>query len=212
MGIAATKTYTTQLAALYLFALHLAKVKNILPPGKIHKLIKELRKTPKYIEVILKNQNQIASIARKHSNCEAFLYLGRNINYPSALEGALKLKEVSYIPAEGYAGGELKHGPIALIDERRMAVCIAPQSRVYDKMVLSMREIRLRKGKIIAIVSKNDSAVKALTHGTIFIPKINELFSPLLVAIPLQLLAYYIAAKKGYNVDQPRNHQAVTVE
>jgi glutamine---fructose-6-phosphate transaminase (isomerizing) len=213
VGIAATKTYTTQLAALYLFALYLAKVRKIIPSGKVKKLTKELCKAPKCIEDILKDQKKIATIARRYSNFGVFLYLGRNINYPSALEGALKLKEVSYIPAEGYAGGELKHGPVALIDEHCVAVCIAPQSKVYEKMVSSIREIRLRKGKIIAVVSKGDSLVERLTCERIVLPRINEFFSPLLVVIPLQLLAYHIAAKRGYNVDQPRNlTKAVTVE
>jgi glucosamine--fructose-6-phosphate aminotransferase (isomerizing) len=142
-----------------------------------------------------------------------FLGMGRNINYPSALEGALKLKEISYIPAEGYAVGEMKHGPIALIDEYRSVVCICPQSRVYEKMLSNIQEIRSRRGKIIAIATEGDEKIKGLTREIIYVPKIEDLFSPLLVAIPLQLLAYHIAVKRGCDIDQPRNlAKSVTVE
>ncbi len=165
------------------------------------------------MEEILKNQNAIASLSRRHSHFGSFLYLGRNVNFPSALEGALKLKEISYIPAEGYAAGEMKHGPIALIDEYRAVVCIAPTSRVYEKMVSNIQEILSRHGKIIAIASAGDKEVAELTREVIYIPKVEELFSPLLVALPLQLIAYHIAVKRGCDVDQPRNlAKSVTVE
>jgi len=213
IGVASTKAYTAQLAALYLFALYLARIKCVLPQERINKFLGELRKIPKHIESILKQQNPIATLSRRHSHFGSFLYLGRNINYPSALEGALKLKEISYIPAEGYAAGEMKHGPIALIDEYRAVVCVAPQSKVYEKMVSNIQEIRSRKGRIIAIVSEGDSEVKKLTREIISIPRIDELFSPLLIAVPLQLLAYHIAVKRGCDVDQPRNlAKSVTVE
>ena len=143
----------------------------------------------------------------------SFLFLGRNINYPSALEGALKLKEISYIPAEGYAAGEMKHGPIALIHEYRAVVCICPQSRIYEKMVSNIQEIRSRRGKIITIATEGDEKIKELTRETIYIPKVEDFFSPLIVALPLQLLAYHIAVKRGCDVDQPRNlAKSVTVE
>jgi glucosamine--fructose-6-phosphate aminotransferase (isomerizing) len=139
--------------------------------------------------------------------------LGRNINFPSALEGALKLKEISYIPAEGYAAGEMKHGPIALIDEYRAVVCIAVQSKVYDKMTSNIQEIHSRRGKIIAIATDGDEEIKDMTKEVIYVPKTEEFFSPLIVALPLQLLAYHIAVKRGCDVDQPRNlAKSVTVE
>jgi len=213
IGVASTKAYTAQLTVLYLFAFYLAEIRNILPEAKISKYLNDLCKIPKYIETILKDQKSIARLSRKHSHLGSFLYLGRNINYPSALEGALKLKEVSYIPAEGYAAGEMKHGPIALIDEYRAVVCIAPASKVYEKMVSNIQEIRARHGKIIAIASEGDTEVTKLTREVIYIPKVDELFSPLLVVIPLQLIAYHIAVKRGCDVDQPRNlAKSVTVE
>lgn len=213
IGVASTKAYTAQLIALYLFAFYLAEIRNTLPQEKIGRLIRELRKIPKLQEEILKRQNKIGSLARRHSHFGSFLYLGRNINFPSALEGALKLKEISYIPAEGYAAGEMKHGPIALIDEYRAVVCIAPESRVYEKMASNIQEIHSRKGKIIAIATEGDWKIKELTREVIYIPRAEELFSPLIVALPLQLLAYHIASKRGCDVDQPRNlAKSVTVE
>ncbi len=213
IGVASTKAYTAQLVAIYLFAFYLAKLRNAIPSGKISKLIKELRLIPKKQEEILKEQDAIARISRRHSHLGSFLYLGRNINYPSALEGALKLKEISYIPAEGYAAGEMKHGPIALIDEYRAVVCIVSASKVYEKMISNIQEIRSRRGKIIAIATEGDNNIKELTGEVIYIPKCDELFSPLLVALPLQLLAYHISVKRGCDVDQPRNlAKSVTVE
>jgi len=213
IGVASTKAYTAQLLALYLFAFYLTEIRNILPGSKISKYLLELRRIPKQQEAILKEQGSIARLARKHSHLGSFLYLGRNINYPSALEGALKLKEISYIPAEGYAAGEMKHGPIALIDEYRAVVCIAPASKVYEKMASNIQEIRSRHGKIIAIASEGDKEITELTREVIYIPEVDELFSPLLVALPLQLIAYHIATKRGCDVDQPRNlAKSVTVE
>ncbi|MFA6130367.1 MAG: glutamine--fructose-6-phosphate transaminase (isomerizing) [Candidatus Omnitrophota bacterium] len=213
IGVASTKAYTAQLTAIYLFAFYLAEVRNLIPQNKINKLIEELGNIPKKQEEILKKQDAIARVSHRHSHLGSFLYLGRNVNYPSALEGALKLKEISYIPAEGYAAGEMKHGPIALIDEYRAVVCIAPESKVYEKMVSNIQEIRSRRGKIIAIATKGDVNIKELTGEVIYIPKCGELFSPLLVVLPLQLLAYHIAVKRGCDVDQPRNlAKSVTVE
>ncbi len=213
IGVASTKAYTAQLVAIYLFAFYLARVRNIIPPARINKLIKELKCIPKKQVEILKEQDAIARVSRRHSHLGSFLYLGRNVNYPSALEGALKLKEISYIPAEGYAAGEMKHGPIALIDEYRAVVCIASASKVYEKMVSNIQEIRSRRGKIIAIATEGDNNIKELTGEVIYIPKCDELFSPLLVALPLQLLAYHISVKRGCDVDQPRNlAKSVTVE
>ena len=213
IGVASTKAYTAQLTALYLFAFYLAQIKGTLSSARINKLLMELRKVPAYQSEILKQQKKIATLARKHSHLGSFLYLGRNVNYPSALEGALKLKEISYIPAEGYAAGEMKHGPIALIDEYRAVVCIAPISKVYEKMISNIQEIRSRKGKIIAIATAGDCEMKELTREVIYVPKTEEIFSPLLVVLPLQLMAYHIAVKRGCDVDQPRNlAKSVTVE
>ena len=164
-------------------------------------------------ELILRNEARILKIAHLHSHFGCFLYLGRNVNFPSALEGALKLKEISYIPAEGYAAGEMKHGPIALIDEYRAVVCIATESDIYDKMVSNIQEIRSRQGKVVAIATEEDASIKLYVREVIYIPKITDLLSPVLVAIPLQLLAYHIATKRGCDVDQPRNlAKSVTVE
>lgn len=213
IGVASTKAYTAQLVALYLFAFYLAGIKNILPQDKINKYLEELKTIPKKQEEILKAQDTVAALSRRHSHFGSFLYLGRNINFPSALEGALKLKEISYIPAEGYAAGEMKHGPIALIDEYRAVVCIACGSKVYEKMISNLQEIRARKGKIIAIANCGDEKIKEQAKEIIYIPVCSELFSPLLVALPLQLIAYHIAVKRGCDVDQPRNlAKSVTVE
>ena len=213
IGVASTKAYTTQLVVIYMLALYLAKIKKVLSQKQINKYLDELIKVPKQQREILKQQTTTAKLARRHSHLGSFLYLGRNINFPSALEGALKLKEISYIPSEGYAAGEMKHGPIALIDEYRAVVCIACESHVYEKMISNLQEIRARKGKIIAIATVGDSKIKEQTKEVIYIPKCIELFSPLLAALPLQLIAYHIAVKRGCNVDQPRNlAKSVTVE
>ena len=161
----------------------------------------------------MKSKDDVAQIAKKKYRFGCFLFLGRNVNYPSAMEGALKLKEISYIPAEGYAAGEMKHGPIALIDEYRAVVCIAPQSEVYEKMISNIQEIRARKGKITAIATQGDNDIKKHADYVIYVPKTSHLLSPLLVALPLQLMAYYIAVNLGCDVDQPRNlAKSVTVE
>ncbi|MFA7706620.1 MAG: SIS domain-containing protein, partial [Candidatus Omnitrophota bacterium] len=213
IGVASTKAYTAQLAAIYLFAFYLARVRNTISLSRLDKLIKELKQVSDKQAEILKEQDVIARISRRHSHLGSFLYLGRNVNYPSALEGALKLKEISYIPAEGYAAGEMKHGPIALIDEYRAVVCLAVESKVYEKMISNIQEIRSRRGKIIAIATEGDKNIKELTGEVIYVPKCDELFSPLLVALPLQLLAYHISVKRGCDVDQPRNlAKSVTVE
>jgi glucosamine--fructose-6-phosphate aminotransferase (isomerizing) len=213
IGVASTKAYTAQLAILYLFGLYLAQVRQILTQEKKKDYLDALKVIPDLQQEILKDLKNIRKISRRHSHYGSFLFLGRHINYPSALEGALKLKEISYIPAEGYAAGEMKHGPIALIDEYRAVVCIAVQSKVYDKMISNIQEIRSRAGKIIAIATCTDDMIKEHTKEVIYIPEVEPFFSPLLVALPLQLLAYYIATKRGCDVDQPRNlAKSVTVE
>ncbi len=212
IGVASTKAYTAQIMSVYLLALYLSQIKTF-KQKESRIIIAALKNIPGLQEGILKNLKAIIAIARSHSNFGSFLYLGRNINFPSALEGALKLKEISYIPAEGYAAGEMKHGPIALIDEYRAVVCIATDSSVYAKMASNIQEIRARKGRVIAIATAGNSHIKDFAGAVIYLPKTQELLSPLIVAIPLQLLAYYIAVKRGCDVDQPRNlAKSVTVE
>lgn len=213
IGVASTKAYTAQLCMLYLFALKLAAVRKSLSPAEIHKFLKDLKEIPQLYQKILKSHQSIAEIAKDNSHFGCFLYLGRNINYPSALEGALKLKEISYIPAEGYAAGEMKHGPIALIDEYRAVVCVAVQSETYEKMISNMQEILSRQGKVIAIATQGDKTIPNHAHHVIFIPSTNPILTPLLVALPLQLFAYEVAVNRGCDVDQPRNlAKSVTVE
>ncbi len=213
IGVASTKAYTAQIAMLYLFALKLGGITKKILEKERALIIKNFKNIPSLYKKILKAKQSIANIARKNSHFGCFLFLGRNINYPSALEGALKLKEISYIPAEGYAAGEMKHGPIALIDEYRAVVCIAPQSDVYEKMVSNMQEIRARKGNIMTIATEGDKAIQKHSHYVIYVPKTNPLLTPLLVALPLQLISYYISVERGCDVDQPRNlAKSVTVE
>ncbi len=213
IGVASTKAYIAQVAMLYLFALKLAEENGMITRSAHDHMVAAFQKIPDSYEEILNTKNSIARIAKKNSHFGCFLFLGRNINYPSALEGALKLKEVSYIPAEGYAAGEMKHGPIALIDEYRAVVCITPQADTYDKMVSNMQEIRARKGKIIAIATDGDDQIRQYANHVIFIPRTEKMLTPLLVALPLQLLAYYISVALGCDVDQPRNlAKSVTVE
>jgi glucosamine--fructose-6-phosphate aminotransferase (isomerizing) len=213
IGVASTKAYTAQLGILYTLAFYIADKKGLLESGLKKSLLEGFKDIPGVIDNILANKDHIEKIAAKHLNFGSFLYLGRNLNYPTALEGALKLKEISYIPAEGYAAGEMKHGPIALIDEYRAVVCIAPESFVYEKMVSNIEEICARKGKVIAIATEGDKGIENFTKEIIYVPKIDEIFSPIVTVVPLQLLAYYIAVKRGCDVDQPRNlAKSVTVE
>jgi glutamine---fructose-6-phosphate transaminase (isomerizing) len=213
IGVASTKAYTAQIAILYLLALKLSAIKNTLSALQRAAILKKFQAAPALQRQVLKNKNTVAKVAERNHHFGCFLFLGRNINYPSALEGALKLKEISYIPAEGYAAGEMKHGPIALIDEYRAVVCIAPQAETYEKMISNMQEIRARKGKIIAIATQGDRAIKRHASHVLYVPSIHHLLTPLLVALPLQLIAYYIAVHRGCDVDQPRNlAKSVTVE
>ena len=213
ISVASTKAYTAQLAMLYLLSFYIADKKELLKKTVKKYLIREFKKVPLILEKILDKKNHLQKLAGKHLHFGSFLYLGRNLNFPTALEGALKLKEISYIPAEGYAAGEMKHGPIALIDEYRAVVCIAPQSDIYEKMVSNIQEICARNGKVIIVATEGDDEIKRLTKEIVYIPKIEEIFSPIVCVLPLQLLAYYIAVKRGCDVDQPRNlAKSVTVE
>lgn len=213
ISVASTKAYTAQLMVLYLLGLYLADLKNTLSKNYIRKALACLRHVPLKQKEILQASRSIKAIAKKHLHFGAFLYLGRNINYPTVLEGALKLKEISYIPAEGYAAGEMKHGPLALIDEYRAVVCVANDSFILDKMMSNIQEILARRGKTIVVTTIGNKQIKDYVKEVIFIPKIEDIFSPLLTIIPLQLLAYYIAALKGHDIDKPRNlAKSVTVE
>ena len=214
IGVASTKAFTAQLTILSLIALKLGKHNGNLGNAEFMSLIAELDAIPKKIEDVLGTTHELVqNIAKDFVSATNFLYLGRGYNYPAALEGALKLKEISYIHAEGYPAAEMKHGPIALIDENMPIVIIAPKKGHYDKIVSNVQEIKARKGKIIAVVNKGDTQVSAMADYVIEIPETSECFSPIVASVPLQLLAYYIAVYRGANVDQPRNlAKSVTVE
>lgn len=213
ISVASTKAFVTQLSALYLLAIYIARKTGTMDARKAsHKLV-ELARIPLLIEEILQNDELIQQIAEKYHKAGDFLYIGRWINYPIALEGALKLKEISYIHAEGYPAGEMKHGPIALIDENLPIVTIATKNRIYDKILSNMQEAKARRGSIIAISSEGDDKIAEYSDDIFPIPPIEEELEPLLTVVPLQLLAYYIADFNGTDVDQPRNlAKSVTVE
>ncbi|WP_299184029.1 glutamine--fructose-6-phosphate transaminase (isomerizing) [uncultured Chryseobacterium sp.] len=214
IGVASTKAFTAQLTILTLIAFKLGKHNGNLGNAEFMSLIAELDAIPKRIEEVLNTTHDLVqNIAKDFVSATNFLYLGRGYNYPAALEGALKLKEISYIHAEGYPAAEMKHGPIALIDENMPIVIIAPKKGHYDKIVSNVQEIKARKGKVIAVVNKGDQQVSEMADYVIEIPETSECFSPIVASVPLQLLAYYIAVYRGANVDQPRNlAKSVTVE
>ena len=213
IGVASTKAFTTQITLLTMIALRLAKAKGTLSTSDYKRHLVALETTPEKIEIALKSDALAKEIAENYKNATNFLYLGRGFNFPVALEGALKLKEISYIHAEGYPAAEMKHGPIALIDENMPIVVIATKYGQYEKIVSNIQEIKSRKGKIIGIVTEGDSQVKELADHVIEIPETSEFLSPLLTTIPLQLLSYHIAVMLDKNVDQPRNlAKSVTVE
>jgi glutamine---fructose-6-phosphate transaminase (isomerizing) len=212
IGVASTKAFTSQVTVLIMLALMLARRKDM-NSEEARVLIEHLHEIPDKVDEVLKLSDYIRQIAEIHKENKNFLYLGRGVNFPVALEGALKLKEISYIHAEGYPAAEMKHGPIALIDEKMPVVFIAPKDIIYDKIVSNMEEVKARGGRIIAIATKGDKAIKHYSDHVIFIPEIDKIFSPLLTVIPLQLLAYHIAVLRGCDVDQPRNlAKSVTVE
>ena len=216
ISVASTKAFTTQLTALFLTALEIGTAKKIITSEEEKKYINELIKIPSKMEDFLeveRKEKKIKQFALEFYMAKDALFLGRFVNYPIALEGALKLKEISYIHAEGYPAGEMKHGPIALIDEKMPVVVVAPKDRVYEKMVSNIEEVRARKGKVIAITNSGCEEIKRLTDRIIEIPETDELLTPFLTVVPLQLFAYYIADFLGYDVDQPRNlAKSVTVE
>jgi len=213
IGVASTKAFTTQITVLTMIALRLSKAKGTLSNSDFHRYLQELEVIPEKVKEALETNDAAKEIAAKFKDAPNCLYLGRGYNFPVALEGALKLKEISYIHAEGYPAAEMKHGPIALIDEHMPVVVIAPKQGHYDKVVSNIQEIKSRSGKIIAIVTKGDTQVRDLADYVIEIPETTDALSPLLTTIPLQLLSYHIAVMRGCNVDQPRNlAKSVTVE
>jgi len=213
IGVASTKAFTAQVTILILLALRIAHQKGHIPESKYQQYVREMELIPGKVEKALAVNDYIKEIAEKYKHARNFLYLGRGYNFPVALEGALKLKEISYIHAEGYPAAEMKHGPIALIDEEMPVVFIAPSTSTYEKVISNIEEVKARKGKIIAIVTEGDTKVRELADHVIEIPATEELLTPLLATIPLQLLSYHMAVLRGCNVDQPRNlAKSVTVE
>ena len=213
IGVASTKAFTTQLVALYLLAIHFGRARETLSKERAQELLTMLREVPQQVEGILSREATLIAIARRYAKARDFLYLGRGPNYPIALEGALKLKEISYIHAEGYSAGEMKHGPIALIDDKLPTVGIATQGPFYEKTVSNLEEVRARDGKLILIASEGDSKIATIADDVFLVPKNDPLLDPLLTVIPMQLLAYHVADLNGTDVDQPRNlAKSVTVE
>ncbi len=213
IGVASTKAFTTQITVLTMIALKLAKAKGSLSESKFHEFLTELEGIPEKVENALQTNEAIREVALSYKDSTNCLYLGRGYNFPVALEGALKLKEISYIHAEGYPAAEMKHGPIALIDEEMPVVVIATRKGHYEKVVSNVQEIKSRSGRIIAVVTEGDTTVKKIADHVIEVPETSEPLSPLLTTIPLQLLSYHIALMRGCNVDQPRNlAKSVTVE
>jgi len=213
IGVASTKAFTAQVTVLTLIALKLAKEKGTIDKDEYATLVKELAEIPQKERQILESNESIKKIAEKYKDAADALYLGRGYLFPVALEGALKLKEISYIHAEGYAAGEMKHGPIALVDDNLPVVVVAPHDAYYEKIVSNIQEVKARKGNVIAIVTEGDKGLKKMVNDVIEIPKSHPALAPLLSVLPLQLLAYHIAVLRGCNVDQPRNlAKSVTVE
>jgi len=213
IGVAATKTFTAQIAALYLFALYCARKRGTLDAARERELLADLVRVSQQIEQVLRLDTDIERLAHHFHAKSDFLYLGRGINYPIALEGALKLKEISYIHAEGYPAGEMKHGPIALITEEMPVVILAPKDKVYEKILGNIQEVKARDGIVIAVTSEGDHELAQKVDHCLSIPRTSPLLTPLLLAIPMQLLAYHVAVRKGCDVDQPRNlAKSVTVE
>lgn len=213
IGVASTKAFTAQLSALYLLALHLARVRNVMKAADGKAWLDRLVRLPALVERVLGREAEIVAIAKRYYKKRNFLFLGRGINYPIALEGSLKLKEISYIHAEGYAAGEMKHGPIALIDKDMPVVVLAPRDRLYEKTVSNLMEVKARRAPVIAFVAEGERELGRIADAVFTVPDTHPLISPILFTIPLQLLAYHIAVLRGADVDQPRNlAKSVTVE
>jgi glucosamine--fructose-6-phosphate aminotransferase (isomerizing) len=213
IGVASTKAFTAQLAVLTMMALKIGQLRGTLSSQRLHHLMHELELIPQKVATILEDITAIQTIASQYANARDFLYLGRGYNFPVALEGALKLKEISYIHAEGYPAAEMKHGPIALVDDQLPVVFVATKDSYHEKVISNMQEIKARKGKVIAVVTEGDELAMSLCESTMSVPATDEMLAPLLTVIPLQLLAYYIGVAKSLDVDKPRNlAKSVTVE
>ena len=213
IGVASTKAFTGQVTVLTLFALALARELGSIPHIEYEKYVAELSRIPAKMEKVLEQAGKIKDISRTFTYATNALYMGRGFNYPVALEGALKLKEISYIHAEGYPAAEMKHGPIALVDENMPVIFVATHHQLYKKILSNIQEVKARNGRIVAVVTEGDEAVRALSEATIEVPATLPAVAPLLSVLPLQLMAYYVAVFKGLNVDQPRNlAKSVTVE
>jgi glutamine---fructose-6-phosphate transaminase (isomerizing) len=214
IGVAATKTFLAQVAVLYLLGLKLAEVHGTLPPERVAELGEELKELPRTVQRVLDTVPEQTRVLAEHwKNSSFFFFLGRHIGLPVALEGALKMKEISYIPTDAYAAGEMKHGPIALLDERTPVVCVATRSPVLEKMLSNIAEVRARGAHVVAVATEGDHQVAEHAEEVVYVPETDWLLQPLAAIVPLQLLAYYIARARGLNVDQPRNlAKTVTVE
>jgi glucosamine--fructose-6-phosphate aminotransferase (isomerizing) len=213
ISVASTKAFTTQLTALYLLAVALGRLNGRLKPADARHLLRDLMHLPSWVEQALEIEAQVKELARELMHSQDFLYLGRGINYPIALEGALKLKEISYIHAEGYPAGEMKHGPIALIDEKMPVVVLAPRDRYFEKTVSNLKEVESRGGKVVLLSDDPKTAAEVSAFRVLTLPKASHYLTPVVLTIPLQLLAYHIAVHRGTDVDQPRNlAKSVTVE
>jgi glucosamine--fructose-6-phosphate aminotransferase (isomerizing) len=213
IGVASTKAFSTMIVACYLLGLWLGRLRGVLTAEDVRKRIQDLVEVPRLVEKTLELDNTVAALARHLSSARDFLFLGRGLQYPIALEGALKLKELSYIHAEGYAGGEMKHGPIALIDDGFPVVALAPRDGSYERMLGNIEEVRAREGQVISIVQTGDKLIASKSQHVIEVPPVADLLAPLITVVPLQLLAYHIAVRRGCDVDQPRNlAKSVTVE
>jgi glutamine---fructose-6-phosphate transaminase (isomerizing) len=211
--VAATKTFATQMVALHLVALYLAQVRGTMFPEEAREVVRQMHDLPKQVDLAIDLDEEVRELARRYTSARDFLFIGRHTGYPAALEGALKLKEISYIHAEGYPAGELKHGPIALLEPGLPVVAVATECHVYPKMLSNIQEVRARGAEVIAIATEGDQEIARLADHVLYVPRTPELFSPVVVAVPLQLLAYHIGKARGCDVDQPRNlAKSVTVE
>jgi glucosamine--fructose-6-phosphate aminotransferase (isomerizing) len=213
IGVASTKAFTSQVEVLAMLTVHLGRLRGTLPAARAREIVLALNRLPDQVAEILEGDERIRELAEAYKDHPNFLYLGRGYNFPAALEGALKLKEISYIHAEGYPAAEMKHGPIALIDNSMPVVVIAPRDGVYEKVRSNVEEVKARRGRVIGVVSKGDTELRPYLDHVIEIPQTHESLTPILASIPLQLLAYHIAVLRGCDVDQPRNlAKSVTVE
>ncbi|MBU4241399.1 MAG: glutamine--fructose-6-phosphate transaminase (isomerizing) [Actinobacteria bacterium] len=213
VGVAATKTFTAQMAAMYLLAMHLGRLRGGVSDEKYRMIVGELQVLPPKIEEVLEGRDAVIACAEKYQHCRDFLFLGRSVGYPVAMEGALKLKEISYLHAEGYPAGEMKHGPIALLDKDVPVVAIAPRNSVYDKMISNIEEVKARGAPVVAVATRGDPEIEEICDDVLWVPETMEMLYPVLTVVPLQLFAYYVAKLRGCNVDQPRNlAKTVTVE